>query len=103
MPYNGELASKVSHFDIVQNPDVSNYLKECDYLKEPSAKEAEEMCSKFVSYDDVSALELPQNIIAVDGSNHETSIQDHLPSTKLGYIKIGSMLVDLTKYANLRV
>lgn len=103
MPYNGELASKVSHFDIVQNPDVSNYLKECDYLKEPSAKEAEEMCSKFIPYADVSNLELPQNIIAVDGSNHETSIQDHLPSTKLGYVKIGSMLVDLTKYADLRV
>lgn len=103
MPYNGELASKVSHFDIVQNPDVSNYLKECDYLKEPSAKEASVMCSKFTSYEDVSNITLPQNIIAVDGSNHETSIQDHLPSTKLGYIKIGSMLVDLTKYANLRV
>lgn len=103
MPYHGELASKISHFDIVQNPDVSNYLKECDYLREPSLKEATEMCSKFTFYEDVSGVELPQNIIAIDGSNHETSIQDHLPSTRLGYIKIGSMLVDLTKYSNLRV
>ncbi|MGZ3747744.1 MAG: DNA double-strand break repair nuclease NurA [Pseudobdellovibrionaceae bacterium] len=103
MPYRGEYASKVSHFDIVENPDVVSFLKECNYLREPSKKEAESICKKFAAFSDVSALAIPKNIIAIDGSNHEASIQDHLPSTKLGYVKIGTMLIDMAKYSSLRV
>ena len=44
---------------------------------------------------------LPSFVVAVDGSSHETSIDDKLPSTKVGYIKVGSILIDLEKYGSL--
>ena len=34
MPYKNELANKASHFDIVKNPEVSEFIKNCDYIYE---------------------------------------------------------------------
>jgi hypothetical protein len=41
---------------------------------------------------------LPEFIIAVDGSIYESSVEEAIPSTKMGYIKIGSLLIELNKY-----
>ena len=101
MPYPGELASKTAHADIVRNPDVAAFLQECAYLTPPSDEECQTVADRFVPPPDAN-VRLPSFVVAVDGSNHESSIDDRLPSTKIGYIKIGAILIDLEKFGALR-
>ena len=37
-----------SYFRIIDNPDVNDFLSECDYLREPSDSEIEEILSEFI-------------------------------------------------------
>lgn len=103
MPYQGEQANKASHFDIVKNPDVSQFLDECDYLKEPSDEEAQAIADTFAEVPPFDHMALPSSIIAVDGSRHETSIHDRLPSTRVGYVKVGSVLIKMDDFNAIRV
>jgi hypothetical protein len=103
MPYEGELADKSSHSDIVRNPDIQAFLKECKYLTPPSEEECERLVAQFSDVPSTKNIGLPSFAISVDGSPYEASIDDMLPSTKIGYIKLGAVLIDLEDFANLRV
>lgn len=103
MPYEGEVASKSSHFDIVKNPDVQQFLSECQYLTPPSDEECEAVAAKFTEPPDIESVKLPNFTIAIDGSNYEASIDERLPSTKLGFIKVGAILINLEQFGALRV
>jgi hypothetical protein len=103
MPYENEKASKAAHFDIVKNPEVASFLTGCEYLRPPSDDEAKALAAKFSVPPAFDPSLLPERVIAVDGSYHESSIDEKLPSTKVGYIKIGAVLIDLGQYGNLRV
>jgi hypothetical protein len=103
MPYTNEFANKASHFDIVKNPEVSEFLNECDYLKIPSEKEASSMVSRYIEAPAIGNIMLPSNIIAIDGSRHESQISDRLPSTRVGYIKVSSVLIKMDEFNALRV
>lgn len=101
MPYKGEKAGKGGHADFVSNPDIITFLNDCEYLREPSDKEAEIMVSDFVGAPDTSNIDLPSYVIASDASKKDSPINDKLPSTQIGYIKISHVLVDLNNYSNL--
>jgi hypothetical protein len=103
MPYSGELANKTSHFDIVKNPDVADFLQACDYLTVPSEKEGEKIAEHFLKVPSFSNIAMPGSIIAIDGSRHESSINDRLPSTKVGYVKVSSVLIKLEEFNALKV
>lgn len=103
MPYSGELASKASHFDIVKNPDVAVFLEACDYLTVPSDQEGEKIAGHFLRVPPLINITLPGSIIAFDGSRHESSINDRLPSTRVGYIKVSSVLIKLEEFDALKV
>ena len=103
MPYQGELASKTSHSDIVRNPDVARFLESCEYLTLPSDDEAKVMAARFQVPPGIDDSGLPSSVIAFDGSYYESSINDKLPSTKIGYVKVGSILIDTTQFKSLRV
>ncbi len=103
MPYQGEFANKSSHRDIIKNPDVEAFLNECDYLKMPSEEEGQILAAQYQEVENLEDVQLPEKIISVDGSFYESSLDERLPSTKIGYVKIGSILIDLTEYRSLRV
>ena len=103
VPYQGETASKASHQDLLKSPDVRAFLGACDYLRTPSPAEAQAMCAGFVAPPPIDDAVLPRHVMAVDGSLYESSIDDQLPSTKVGYVKIGCVLIDLAQYGALRV
>jgi hypothetical protein len=104
MPYEGERASKVSHQSIVDNPTVAAFQAECHYLREPSPQEAEAMAANFVDLPDISTAAMPERVVSIDGSWHEGSVDDRLlPSTRIGYVQIGGVLIDLTEYSQLTV
>jgi hypothetical protein len=58
---------------------------------------------KFQAPPSFEGTQLPDRVIAVDGSLYESSINEKLPSTKVGYVKIGSILIDMAQYGALRV
>ena len=101
MPYKNEKANKTSHFDIVKNPEVAEFIKNCDYIKIPSEEEGKKMCEKFKTIENIKSDKLPDNIISIDGSFYEASISNDLPSTKIGYVKIGNMLIKRKEYNEL--
>lgn len=103
MPHQGELASKASHSDIIRNPDVAQFLGTCEYLTPPSDHESEAMAARFEEPPSTENVRLPERVVAVDGSYHESSIDDRLPSTKIGYVKIGCVLIDMAQFESLRV
>jgi hypothetical protein len=103
MPYEGEFASKTAHFDIVKNPDVADFLSACDYLTVPSDEEGARIAGKFLPVPPLDNIKMPSSIIAFDGSRHESSIHDRLPSTRVGYIKVSSVLIKLEEFDALKV
>ncbi len=102
MPYEGERASKASHFDLLKNPEIQAMLAECEYLKPPSDEEAQNLADQFIE-PPLFEGELPKFIISVDGSNYEVSIDKKLPSTKFGFLKIGAVLIDMEDFDALQV
>ncbi len=103
MPYDGELASKSAHSDIIKNPEIQAFLKECEYLTPPSQEECEKLAAQFSEVPSTEDVQLPSFAIAVDGSPYEASLDEQLPSTKIGYIKLGAILIDLEDFAGLKV
>lgn len=103
MPYEGEFANKTAHVDILKNPDIKAMLGDCTYLKPPSDEEAQHLADQFIDTPSLEDEGLPEFVIAVDGSNHEVSLDDKLPSTKFGFIKVGVILISLKDFGNLKV
>ncbi|MDX9863283.1 MAG: DNA double-strand break repair nuclease NurA [Anaerolineaceae bacterium] len=103
MPYEGEYANKSAHVDILNNPDIKRMLAECSYLRPPSDEEALHLAEQFVDPPELDDESLPKFVIAIDGSNHEVSIDDKLPSTKFGFIKVGVVLISLEEFGDLKV
>ncbi len=103
MPYQGELANKASHFDLIQDPEIENFLHECDFIKEPSETEGNQRVVDFTPAPNLDQVKLPEQIIAIDGSLYCSRISDRLPNTEVGYVKISSVLIDLEKFGGLKV
>ena len=103
MPYQGELANKASHFDLIQDPEIESFLDECDFIKEPSENEGNDRAADFTPAPNLDRVKLPEQIIAIDGSLYCSRISDSLPNTEAGYVKISSVLIDLEKFGGLKV
>jgi hypothetical protein len=101
MPYNREVAGKSGHSEFVRNPDVQSFLSNCSYLKEPTDQEAKEIASHFVNAPKGTQLLLPRYVVASDASKSDAPINDKLPSTQIGFLKISHVLVDTAKYSEL--
>ena len=101
MPYSREIASKGGHSDFVRNPDVQNFLAACEYMKPPSDEEAKALAATFTDAPNGSSPALPTFVVASDASKSDAPINDKLPSTQLGFIKVSHVLVSLDKYAEL--
>ncbi len=103
MPYENELANKASHSDIVENPDVRQFLTESNYLREPSNEEIAGLQKLFQPTIPCETSELPRHIFAIDGSPHESVIDDRMPSTKVWYVKVSTIHISLDEFGALRV
>lgn len=101
MPYARETAGKGGHADFVRNPDVQAFLGNCTYLREPSDAEAQELASNFVRAPAGDPPKLPRYVVASDASKSDAPINDKLPSTQVGFLKVSHVLIDMAKYAGL--
>jgi len=101
MPYARETAGKGGHADFVRNPDVTAFLENCTYLREPSDAEAKAIGALYKPAPDPNPALLPKYVLASDASKSDTPITDKLPSTQVGFLKVSHVLVDMGKYAGL--
>ncbi|PTS76048.1 hypothetical protein DBR07_13390 [Aeromonas sp. HMWF036] len=101
MPYVREHAGKGGHADFVRNPDVQNFLSNCDYLREPSDEEGRVLASRFQRAPRAVPPKLPKFVVASDASKNDTPINDKLPSTQIGFLKVSHVLVNMENYAGL--
>lgn len=100
MPYKNESASKGGHIDIVKNPDVFEFLKSCEYLKEPNEQEAKKLVSDFINIQTDKQL-LPDLTVASDASLYANPIIDNFPNTQIGYVKISIMIIKSNEFDGL--
>lgn len=101
MPYVRETAGKGGHADFVRNPDVQGFLANCDYLREPSDDEARDLASRFTRAPTGNPPKLPRYVVASDASKSDAPINDKLPSTQVGFLKVSHVLIDMQKYGDL--
>ena len=101
MPYSNEYADKTSHIDIVNNPEIQSFLSDCQYMIEPSEADIKAMSDKFIEPPEC-LTPLSDNILSIDGSNYEASIRDDIPCTRIGYVKIGNLLIKRNQYNSLQ-
>src|SRR5438093_2047996 len=89
---------------MIKQPDVAKFLIGCHYLKPPGPGEAQDMARAFAQTPSLEDVPLPSQIIAIDGSDYESSLDDQLlPSTRIGYVQIGCVLIDMEQMNRLRV
>jgi hypothetical protein len=101
MPYANEYADKTSHTDIVRNPDIQAFLSECKYMIEPTEADIQAINSKFITPFEYHNP-LPENLLSIDGSNYESSIRDDIPCTRIGYVKVGNLLIKRNQFNSLQ-
>lgn len=101
VPYNRETAGKGGHSDFVRNPDVQRFLSKCEYLRPPSDEEAQAIASQFEQAPSSHPPDLPNFVVASDASKSDAPINDKLPSTQLGFVKVSHVLVAMDRYAEL--
>jgi hypothetical protein len=99
VPYDGQQASKRGHSDIIRNPDVQAFLASCAYLRKPGDDVAQIIAAQY--QDAPKSDELPELVIASDGSAYSDSINKDFPSTQVGYVKVSFMAFDMTNYDGL--
>lgn len=101
MPYSRETAGKGGHADFIRNPDVQRFLADCQYLCEPSDEEAKALAERFQTAPGSLPPKLPKRVVASDASKNDTAINDRLPSTQVGFLKVSHVLIAMDKYAEL--
>lgn len=101
MPYVRETAGKGGHADFIRNPDVQSFLSNCDYLREPSDEEGKALASRFTAAPKSDPPKLPKFVVASDASKSDTPINDKLPSTQVGFLKVSHVLITMDAYAGL--
>ena len=92
---------KTSHIDLVQNPDVSEFLQLCSYMREPSGDEINEIVSSFLNIQSEISEKLPDNIITINSSSYEAHVREDIPYTNIGYVKLVTMLLKHNELSNL--
>lgn len=95
-----DMADKTTHIDIVQNPDIKNFLDKCNYMVPPTGNELAEIVSNFVSVP-LWDKGLPSKIIAIDGSSYEATVNPQIPFTRFGFVKIGHLLINRDSFKGL--
>ena len=99
MPYEGQQASKRGHIDIVKNDDVIKFLSECAYLTQPGEQAARALTALYQQAP--MCVELPQLVVASDGSAYSEPIDKEFPSTQIGYVKTSFMAFDMGDFNGL--
>jgi hypothetical protein len=99
MPYSGQQAGKTGHADLIDNPEIREFIKGANYLRTPSDAEIQAITSSFQAAP--KGGRSPKFVLATDGSTYEGAIDTKFPSTRVGYVKISNIVIDVERYRSL--
>jgi len=102
MPYDDEHANKTAHIEFIKNPEIQAFLDTCEYLTLPDETEAQNLTSVFNPPPRLLQSHAIEHVLATDGSTYEAALHDQIPSTRLGYLKMGAVLFSLQEFSKLR-
>ncbi|MBO9496481.1 hypothetical protein J7438_20705 [Thalassotalea sp. G20_0] len=100
MPFNNQRADKTAHAEFIKNPDFQRLVDQSDYLEEPTPESGTQLATEYVSVV-ADSKPLPGFVHASDGSFYESSVSQRMLSTKVGYVKVSSLMLDVEKYLEL--
>ncbi len=86
-----ERASKIAHAEIIKNPEVQAYMRECIV---PSAPGVESLDSMIETLGEVDTSEVTA-VVAVDGGYTETYVREEYPSASITFFTFGPLLFEL--------
>jgi hypothetical protein len=87
-----EMASKISHGEIINNPAVKSYLSRCS-IPTPAAQN---ILDPLLVAQPIAAKRLIKVIIAIDGGFRETFVRDEFPSASITFFTFGPLLFRLS-------
>ena len=88
---NQYVEDKSSYIDIVNHPDVKDFINECEYIREPSENEIEDIKKYFIKV--IPKGEYPDNIIGLDANFYEAKVRKEIPFTNIGFVKVSNVLL----------
>src|SRR5689334_16902922 len=86
-----ERASKIAHVEIIKNPDVQAYIKDCILPSAPDPLALRDMLIDLphVALDEISV------VIAIDGGYTETFVREEYPSASIAFFTFGPLLFNI--------
>ena len=82
---------KSAYLDIANHSDVKQFIKDCEYIREPSENEIEEIKKYFIKV--LPKGGYPDNIIGLDANFYEAKVRKEIPFTNIGFIKVSNILL----------
>ena len=90
-----ERASKIAHTDILNNPDVQEFVKACTLPSVPEGSQIESLQKPLPA-----AENRIEHVIAVDGGMTEVAVRKEFPTASMTFMTVGPLtltLADLTE------
>ncbi len=94
MPYEGEFAGYQPLRRIVETDRVQNILRRC---RVQEASQSVSGCGATPQALPPADQEMPNFIVAIDGSNAEVPVKNGYPGARVGYLTVASVLVNLAE------
>ncbi len=95
-----ELASKINHSHIINDPEVAYFLKNCEDI--PREIGENDFKEKGIVVDVKEPLDNPiKYIVAVDGGYSEIEVNKRFPASRLAYFQFGALFFDLESLENM--
>jgi hypothetical protein len=92
-----ERASKISHANVINNPQVQEFIGQCAIPKPAEQSVISEMLQDMPA----SAEPKVRAVVAVDGSYREVSVRDEFPSSAITFFAFGPLLFRLEELREL--
>ena len=91
MPYEGEYASYGPLYRIAESQTVQSLLRRSRQLEADSANPLKAHPKPVPP----ATTELPEYVVAIDGSNPEVSVRNGYPGARIGYCTVASVLLNM--------
>lgn len=92
-----ERASKISHSNVINNPQVQEFVNQC-VIPKPAEQSVISELAQAVPTSTESRI---RAVVAVDGSYREVSVRDEFPSAAVTFFAFGPLLFRLEELRQL--
>ncbi len=96
MPFQGETAGYTPLRRIIENPHIDDLIKGWHIQKREPLEDVFDF-NTYCQGKQTSSTNVPDLIVAIDGSRLESNVENGFPCATVGYVTIASVLLDMSK------